>query len=165
MLLLLLACATTPDAPTTTPDPDAKVHAYAQDVARICAQREPEIIAAAQASCQGPSRGAQMAAEAVSSWYAAAYPLKPEEVGRRPQLPVVCEPDPPSGLGAMSPTTEPQRAPDPKLEAIGKAAERSEQARLAYEAEPDALTRRAWTEALGSLQQLCVAFPTDSERG
>jgi hypothetical protein len=161
MILLLLACATTPPAPAAPPpDPNAKVRAYAQDVSRICAEREPEIIAAAQASCQGPSMGAQMAAEAVSSWYAAAYPLKPEEVGRRPQLPVVCEPDPPEGLGPMSPATEPEVAPDPKLAAIGQAALRSEEARQSFEADPSDVTRREWTLALGSLQQLCVDFPS-----
>lgn len=161
MLLLLLACATTPPAPSTPPDPDARVRAYAQDVARICAEREPEILAAAQATCQGPSRGAQMAAQAVSDWYAAAYPLKPEEVGPRPKVPVVCEPEPPKGLSTMSPSTEPEFVPDPKLKAIGQAALLSEQARQAYELQPEDQTRRAWTESLGALQQLCVDFPTE----
>lgn len=160
MILLLLACATTPKAPTPPVDPDTKVQAYAQDVARICAQREPEILAAAQASCKGPSRSAQMAAEAVTYWYAASHPLKPEEVGVRPELPVVCEPERPSGLSPMSPSEEPERAPDPKLEAIGRAALESEQARTVYEAEPSVQNRQEWTEALGQLQQLCVDFPT-----
>ncbi len=136
------------------------MRAYAQDVARICAQREPEITAAAQASCEGPSRAAQLAAEQVAHWYAAAYPLKPEEVGPRPQVPVVCEPDSPSGLDPMSPTTEPVRAADPKLAAIGDAAMQSENARQAYLAQPDDQTRQAWTLALGSLQYLCVDFPS-----
>ena len=161
----MLACATTPTSPTTTPDPDARVRAYAQDVARICAEREPEILAAAQASCEGPSRGAQMAAQAVADWYAAAYPLKPEEVGPRAKVPVVCEPEPPSGLGAMSPTVEPEFASDPKLAAIGQAALRSEEARQNYDAQPDEQTRRSWTEALGALQQLCVDFPTGEDKG
>lgn len=165
MILFMLACATTPTTPTAAPDPDARVRAYAQDVARICAEREPEILAAAQESCEGPSRGAQMAAQAVADWYAAAYPLKPEEVGPRSKIPVVCEPEPPNGLGAMSPTVEPEFAPDPKLAGIGQAALRSEEARQAYETQPDDQTRRTWTEALGALQQLCVDFPTSADKG
>lgn len=158
--MLLLACATTPPASPAPVDPDAKLRAYAQDVARICAEREPEILAAAQVTCEGPSRGAQMAAQAVADWYAAAYPLKPEEVGPRAQVPVVCEPAPPGTLAPMSPTVEPEWAPDPKLAAIGEAAQRSEEARVAWEAHPTEASRQDWSVALGQLQQLCVAFPS-----
>ncbi len=160
MLVLLLACATTPVPAPDPVDPDDKLRAYAKDVAEICAQREPEILAAAQASCEGPSRGAEMAAQAVADWYAAAYPLKPEEVGPRAKIPVVCGPEAPGTLAPMSPAVEAQRAPDPKLAAIGQAAQISEEARVAWEAAPGPGTREDWAVALGQLQQLCVDFPT-----
>ncbi|MFT5586388.1 MAG: hypothetical protein ACI9VR_003986 [Cognaticolwellia sp.] len=90
-----------------------------------------------------------------------AYPLKPEEVGRRPQFPVVCEGDPPSGLDPISPAREPERAADPRLAAISDAAINSETEGQTCQTQRGDQTRRAWAEALGSLQQLCVDFPND----
>ncbi len=168
MLLLLLACATTssfaPQSPAAAPpDADAKVQAYAQEVARICAERDPEVVRAAQSTCTHQHVGPLGANDALAAWWAASHPQTERNLEHFQEVPVACAA--PVDVSLVQPSAEEpvpeEEESDREFWALTAAAVAEEDAKAAYQAAPTPEHRERWTQSLSRLQQACVAFPSE----
>lgn len=164
MLLFLLACASTPTpdpappvAPPSAQELDARVQAYAQEVERVCAERQVDYAWSPTQSCSEPGVGSQILYDAVASYEQTQRPIDPMDE-RNPTSDAVCEDIvEPTGLDAVAQGEEPQALPDPGASAIEQAAQVESEARTAYQADTSESSRQVWMRALEGLHAACLA--------
>lgn len=137
---------------------DARVRAYAAEVHRVCAEREPQYAWSPEQDCALPGVGAQMAYATAAGHEQQQRILEPGDQ-RNPTPQRVCEDiEEPSGVEPVAQGSEPEPLPDPAREAIQIAAQVAAEAQAAYEADPNAQTRQVWMDELAALQGACLVL-------